>query len=253
MHVSWKTILLRSMNKPMRLLSAEVVPSWQRRWWQFATSFELGGREFSYFYHRYNCGWPPYASERCVELALADAWLEACSPVQSVVEIGAVTPYYWPRRLSEVIDPFDLHPLVSRRESLFEFDFSARTVLSISTLEHVGLGEYGAEAASLTAEDAVRKICDESPCFLVTVPSGYNPALDRLVFERPQELPSDVRAIFMVRGESGHWSQETDRRLANRDYDAPGVNEGRSAAGLIILDRGNLLNLVVADEAASNQ
>src|SRR6516164_8466087 len=58
--------------------------------------FRVGQRTLSYFAHRYNCGWPDLAwcSERSLELALADTWLELVPP-ETVTEIGAVTPYYW--------------------------------------------------------------------------------------------------------------------------------------------------------------
>jgi len=235
-------VLLRAINRRLAVLGAEIVPAWQRQWWRWATEFQLAGRTFGYFYHRYNCGWPPYASERCVELALADEWLAQVPRVDDVAEIGAVTPYYWPGRVKNLIDPYDPHPLVSQRVSLFDVDFAQKPVLSISTLEHIGLAEYGGQYIAEQAVEAVEKIFAESSCFLLTVPTGYNPSLDALFFDRPQCVPSDVHVLFLARGDDGCWSQ-MERSRARRPYDAPGVNHGRSAAGLIAIDRGNLLRL----------
>ena len=78
-------------------------------------------------------------TERSVELALADRWLDAADP-DLVREVGAVTPYYWPRSVRTVIDPYDPNPLVTVRKSLFDADLTGVPVLSILTLEHIGTG-----------------------------------------------------------------------------------------------------------------
>ena len=67
--------LLAAANVPLRMLGVELVPSWRIQWWTNPPTFTFAGREYPYFYHPYNCGWPPYANERAVELSLANAWL----------------------------------------------------------------------------------------------------------------------------------------------------------------------------------
>ncbi|HVA45524.1 MAG TPA: hypothetical protein VNH11_03985 [Pirellulales bacterium] len=244
-------MFVRTLNRPLRRFGAEIVPAWQRQWWRCPSAFELGGRNFSYFYHCYNCGWPPYATERCAELGLADAWLNELHDTNELVEVGAVTPYYWPSRVKNVVDPFDPHKLVTLRLSLFDVDFTGKTVLSISTLEHVGLAEYGGEKSPGQAVRALRKILDESPCFLLTVPVGYNPALDGLFFENASSVTRDAQLRFLVRTADGQWREEIITSDARRPYDAPGVNHGRSASALAVLERGDLLRLgPVVGEAA---
>jgi hypothetical protein len=235
-----KQMLLNTLNWPLRQFGAELVPAWKQTWWRCPATFELGGRSFNYFYHRYNCGWPPYATERCAELGVADVWLDEIGN-QDVVEIGAVTPYYWPGRLKEIVDPFDPHKLVSLRASVFDVDLTGRSVLSVSTLEHVGTGEYGGTPSPGLAVDAVQKIFNESTCFLLTVPVAYNPALDKLFFEGATSLPDDVEVRFLIRVADGCWEETPAGTQARRGYDAPGVNNGRSAAALIVVERGNVL------------
>jgi hypothetical protein len=46
-------------------------------------------------------------------------------------------------KLDNVVDPADPRVLVTLRASLFDFDLRVRTALSISSLEHVGTGQYG--------------------------------------------------------------------------------------------------------------
>ena len=152
-------------------------------WWESQPTFEFAGKVFKLFVSNHNCGWPPARmTERAVELPLADRWLESVDAAR-VMEIGAVTPYYWPRRVPHVVDPYDPHPLVTTRASLFDVDLSAGPVLSISTLEHIGIGDYGLPADHSLAEKAFRKVFKESQSFLITVPVGYNETLDRFLFE----------------------------------------------------------------------
>ena len=84
--------------------------------------------------------------------------------------------------MSTVVDPYDSHPQVTHRLSLFELDFSGRDVLAISTLEHISIGDYGPANAGETPVHALEKICRESRRFLITVPYGFNAAVDDTLF-----------------------------------------------------------------------
>jgi hypothetical protein len=185
--------------------------------WLEPPTFTFGGQSFRHFFHYHNCGWPPErCTERSVELALADTWLNLVEP-HYVSEIGAVTPYYWPRRVADIIDPADGHRLVTRRCSLFDIDFHGRAVLSISTLEHVGTGQYDLPVDPPAAGRALAKIFAEAPQFLITVPVGYNPALDAWLFDQGP-MPVDVTARFLVRLSAFQWRQEHDLNRARRPY-----------------------------------
>ena len=84
-------------------------------WVNHNITFNFLGRVYKLFCHTHNCGWPPFRmTERSVELALADEWL---TTKDNVIEIGAVTPYYWPKRISNVVDPTDSHELVNIKAS----------------------------------------------------------------------------------------------------------------------------------------
>src|SRR5262249_13856379 len=133
------------------------------------------------FFHPFNCGEGNVrTTERSVELALAFRWLRLLCG--SAVEVGAVIPYYLDannelaKKIERVIDPIDPHASVTDRCSLFDYDFCERNVVSISTLEHVGTGDYG-----LPEEDCVhaceKLIRNSASCF-ITVPLGYNQKLD---------------------------------------------------------------------------
>ena len=147
------------------------------------------GLDYPMFSHNFNCGYPGSPrSERAIELALADYWLQN---LISVCEIGAVTPYYWPRRISHIIDPSDKHPLVTHKGSLFDYNFKNSNVLSISTLEHVGLNDYGLTEGK-SAVDALLKVTTECSTCLITLPIGWNDELDKFLFSM------DYNALFKL-------------------------------------------------------
>jgi hypothetical protein len=181
--------------------------------------FTLSGTPFECFAHSYNCGWPylPTCTERTVELAIADRWL-AAEDHNNVVEVGAVTPYYWPRRVVNVVDPADTHPLVNARKSVFDVDLRGTAVLSISTVEHIGTGDYGLVEDAKAAPAAIEKLFRESPRFLVTFSSGYNLELDQLILAR-RDFPADVSVALLVRNPSGvGWQERTPSGDVLRPY-----------------------------------
>jgi hypothetical protein len=208
---------LGMLNAPLRAVGLELVQGWRRRWWMCQRSFEFNGRELPYFFHAYNCGWPPFTSERTVELALADDWLDRQAEAR-VIEIGAVTPYYWPGRVREIVDPFDTHPRVTDRRSLLDVDLRGAHVLSISTFEHIGTGDYSSQESPERVGDAFAKLLAEAAAFLVTVPTGYNPRIDEMLFDSGSSWPADVSVCFLVRSADGSWLQTVSRELARQPY-----------------------------------
>lgn len=189
-------------------------------------------RKFKYFFHHFNCGFPgKRRTERTVELALADFWL---GEVSDVWEVGAVTPYYWTRRLKEIIDPSDDHPNVTQRCSLFDVDFSGQNVLSVSTIEHVGENSYGLNEEA-TPEKAIKKLAEESNLMLLTCPIGWNKKLDDFVFG--EEILNLCKVRFLARNRDDTWSPAS-KDNANRPYGGRKVDWANS---LVILEKGTIL------------
>jgi len=136
-------------------------------------------------------------TERSIELALADRWL---ATYPNTVEIGAVTPYYWPGRVGTVVDPGDSHPNVTDTCSLFDYDATRRTVLCVSTVEHVGTGEYGLPTLGQGPPEAIQHIM-RADHYLITLPSGWNPLAD-VVFETPW-----LHARYLARVSGNTWHE----------------------------------------------
>ena len=229
--------LVEGANRLLRPTGLTLVPRWRID--ASAPAFTFRCQQYECFCHRYNCGYPPLRmTERSVELALADAWLDQLDTTY-LTEIGAVTPYYWPRRVSSVIDPYDSHPLVTHGISLFACDFSGRDVLAISTLEHISMGDYGPATPGETPIHALEKICRESRRFLITVPYGYNAAVDNTLFG-DFRFAEDVSATYMVRSVRGNDWHESSAREAAVPYGRANPDE-YGANGLLIIERGGLL------------
>ncbi len=200
-------------------------------------TFRFGGHEYRYFYHAYNCGFPviPRRCERTVELALADYWM---TQANDVWEVGAVTPYYWPGRAAEIFDPFDKNELVTIRQSMFDFSFRGRDVLSVSTIEHIGSVKYAPEGTpeNHTGIDALVKLLTESRVCLVTFGIGQNEDLDKFV------LANEVmgaRFRFMARNMDESWS-EINQNMAYRTYGSPDQVQDW-ANSVAIIEKGGIL------------
>jgi hypothetical protein len=205
----------------------------QVQWWENRLKFTFDGKEYLHFVHQTNCGWPPYRmTERSVEMALADAWLSRHESDRDVMEIGAVTPYYWPARIADVVDPTDQHSGVSIRKSMFDISFYGKKILSISTFEHIGTGEYSLESKPDASALAVRKLLLEAQSFLVTIPTGYNRNLDRFIADNWKAF--EGVSVGCLRRSAGArdnaWHQVSIDELRDVPYT-------KAANGLIVLQR----------------
>ena len=170
------------------------------------------GREILPIRHRYNCqvndpAYPPplgalgrllmklhYAwhgvptegfrsSERAIEVPLAIDFLSHCVKDDSVVELGCVLPYYILKHQNHVVyDLADHHPDNVRMDiRLLTADELSGNVISISTLEHIGTGEYGIETGDVSAVDVLKRILANAKSYFITFPLGCNPSLDVFV------------------------------------------------------------------------
>ncbi len=198
--------------------------------------YKFNGTWYEYFSHDSNCGHPgTKRTERTVELALADYWLR---DVTDVYEVGAVTPYYWSDRVKEIIDPADGHPRVTSRTSLFDHDFTGKNVLSISTVEHVGTGDYGI-AERKNPVDAITKIIIESTNCLITAPLGWNKTLDQYLMDGQYD-ENGYTVRFMTRASNDTWSP-AERKNAYIQYGGCG-DLSCWANSLVIIEKGNVLS-----------
>ncbi|MBN9523938.1 hypothetical protein J0H58_36425 [bacterium] len=238
-----KSALAAAVSRLAGPLGLTVVPTWRLRdlEYQGVPTFRFGGAEYPHLLHHHNCGrLPESATERTVELPLADRWL-AHAPADRVVEVGAVTPYYWPGRVRRVADPADPHPQVTDRVGVEHLDLTGAAVLCVSTLEHIGSGEYGLPPDPPALARAVEKLCREAAAFLVTVPVGYSPHADAVFLAPP---PPGVTAGYLVRpGRRRGWVEVPAPAQARLPYNPPAATaaDPRGANAVVVWERGGFL------------
>jgi hypothetical protein len=121
-------------------------------------------------------------SARAVELPLAFRYIDLVAG--ELVEVGAVTPYYI-ESTHTCIDPTDKKS--NTKAFAQDYDFKSQNVLCISTVEHIGKGEYGLPRQKGLAFEVLNKIFEESKSCLISWPIGYNKALDKDFRDSPIE------------------------------------------------------------------
>lgn len=163
--------------KPLRTLAAPLVIPLLR-----ARAVEFRGASVPLVYARHNVTW---ANERCLELALAQQFLTGV-PSERVLEVGNVTPNYFGggHTVVDKYEPGALQVDIVDFESGRRFDL----ILSISTFEHIAFDEAGGPEGPDAVAGKIRAALDRclallapGGTFAITVPMGYNPALDEMV------------------------------------------------------------------------
>lgn len=205
-------------------LNADVFDYFENRLVFSDFEFSLCGKKYQLFEHSYNCGYTcARMTERAVELALAKEYVNSCSA--EIVEIGAVTPYYfYDEKISTIIDPTDIHRRVTKK-SLFDCDLRNKNVLSISTVEHIGTSDYEMHEER-NAVEAIQKILEESASCLITAPLGYNKLLDEWV----KENQSNSMIKLLQRKLNNYWREITE-------YDSTIEYTRLWANGLVIIEK----------------
>ena len=126
-------------------------------------------------------------SERAIEVPLAIDFLSNYVKTEPVVELGCVLPYYLLKKANHIVcDLTDKHPQNFKRDirEIGEAELSGN-VISISTIEHIGLNEYGIAAKEgVSAIDVLRLVVSNARRYFVTFPLGHNTELDRYVLNR---------------------------------------------------------------------
>jgi hypothetical protein len=148
--------------------------------------FTFRGEQLPYTFHRYN---DTYRNERIVELSIA-AWFLAGASGR-VLEVGNVLAHYGVTGHT-VIDKYETAPGVLNDDIVgYVPERPFDTVVSVSTLEHVGWDEEPREPEKVfEAFEAVRELVAPGGRLLVTIPIGYNSTLDeglrdgRLAFDQ---------------------------------------------------------------------
>jgi hypothetical protein len=161
--------------------------------------FSFGGRTLPYFMHAYHS---TYRNERTIEIPVA---LSFISKYSTVLEVGNVLNHYVTLP-HDVVDKYEVYPGVINADVV---DFTPATqydlVLSISTLEHVGWDEKPQDPRKvITAISRMLSFVKPGGRMVFTVPIGWNPHLDQLLFRH--EVVT-TNAWYMKRINRQEWEE----------------------------------------------
>lgn len=187
-------------------------------------TFTLGETSYPYCLDDYN---QSYFNERTVEIPLAKTAVAACSG--RVLEVGNVLSHYGVTGHT-VADKYETGPGVLNLDVVdLEFDEPFDLILAISTLEHVGLEEDVQEPGKpLRAVEHLKTLLAPGGQLLVTVPIGYNPALDAVLLSSAQPF-GELR--FLVKRRLNRWVEGTVDEASKRLYDWRWMRAGCVAVG----------------------
>ena len=118
----------------------------------------------------------PENNERRFELSILGYFLHLFRGTVELMEVGAVSPYYYAVN-HEVYDATERGAINKFAEDL---DYTGRSLVSISTIEHIGKGDYGLKVNPYRCITALNKML-EATHYLITFPIGYNTLLDAYV------------------------------------------------------------------------
>lgn len=127
------------------------------------------------------------SSERAIEIPLAIDFLSNYVGTEPVVELGCVLPYYILKRENHVAyDLADKHPQSKKKDIRRMSDDDLRgNVVSISTIEHIGMDEYGIETkGDASAVDVLKRIVANARRYFITFPLGHNAELDEYILKK---------------------------------------------------------------------
>jgi len=164
--------------------------------------FRLGGSEYTALHHRHLFTW---LNERAVEVPVF-AGLVASEEPGSVLEVGNVLSHYGFAG-HDVVDKYEHAPGVLNADAAdLELDRRYQLIVSVSTLEHLGLDERPLEPDKpKRALGRLRSLLAPGGRLVFSVPVGYNPHLDRYLRSEEAGL-ADCGAL---RRDGRHW-RETD-------------------------------------------
>lgn len=192
--------------KPLRCAFAPlIIPRLAR------AEFVFEDKTLPLFYHRYNMTW---ANERAVEVPIAREFLERYAG-RRVLEVGNVTPYYLDTAHT-VLDKYERGPgIINADITGYAPEERFDLILSISTFEHIGFddevdGDSGGKIKQ--AITICRGLLAEGGQLVLTLPLGYNPALDRIIADG--QLGSEHATFLKRTGRLAWQAVDADAALA---------------------------------------
>lgn len=192
-------------------------------------TFEFNGRTYTYERRLYPNR--PWRNERSVELALGISFLQERAGTR-VLEVGDVLSQYCDIP-HERLDKYDPSPGVIREDIVdFKPDRPYDSIISISTLEHVGWDETPRDPEKgLRAYKVLRSLLVPGGSMLLTCPLGHNPRLDEMIHEGLLDFP--VQRFMLRISKDNRWREADASEVRGAQYGSPYRNANAIFIGLV--------------------
>jgi hypothetical protein len=188
----------------------------------------LGGRKYRYFYHYYNTTW---YNERAVEIpVITEIVRENLS--RETLEVGNVLGHYF-RFEHHIVDKYENKRGITNKDILdFEPTKKYDLIVSISTLEHIGWDETPRdETKTFLAIAKLKTLLSSSGMLIVTLPLGYNQALDKML----KKSMIQFNKLYCLRriSKCNKWIETRFESLHNIEYNSPFPGANALLIGII--------------------
>lgn len=194
-------------------------------------SFCFNGNQLKYFLHNHNLA---YQNERTIEIAIAEWFLRDLGKDANVLEVGNVLRNYGFKIKRDILDKYDSAPGLIN-EDVVEFSPKEKysTIISISTLEHVGWDEVDRDPGKIPAaiKNLKEKCLLPGGNVLVTLPLGYNQFFDEYM-QNGGELFSEKYFLKRISAENC-WKQVEYHEVAGSKFGEPFNNANAMFIGII--------------------
>ena len=173
-------------------------------------TFIFNGDVYNYFYHEYNS---TSINERCVEIPII--WKIVCLyEGKNILEIGNTLSNYFDINY-DVVDKYEKGKSCVINQDIVDFCPSKMydLIVSISTFEHIGYDEQQKEEDKpLRAIEKVKSMLSPGGKACITIPLGYNFALDRMILTRKMKF-SNVYFLNRLLSDTNSWTQVKQQDL----------------------------------------
>ena len=166
--------------------------------------FDYNGVKLQYFCHWYN---NTFNNERYIEISILLHHLKEHTD-HRILEVGNVTSHYFSLK-HDIVDKYEKDHGVINEDiidyaPLNKYDF----IYSISTMEHVGYDERPKdEDKVIHAVERLRNMLNPEGELIITIPKGYNPALDQHIDKK--RIAFDKMYCFKRVSKDNQWVQSS--------------------------------------------
>lgn len=173
--------------------------------------FTLDNKTYNYYISKGNA----VVDERSVELPIAWNFIE---PGRDLLEIGNVLNIHLDKGYTHiVVDKYE-QGLGIVNQDIVDYNPKKKfdMIISLSTIEHIGFDEEIKDPKKVKAAmDKILSLLKPDGKLLITMPMGYNPAVDKYV------KTTKLRRSFMVKSSMfNDWQQSTEEEARLRPYNS---------------------------------